>query len=43
MVLTKNEKEYLSRLKEKQYCPELLFDDADIVKRIKNHPMMIWK
>lgn len=42
MVLTKNEKEYLNMLKAKQYCPELLFDDVDIVNRIKNHPMMLW-
>ncbi len=27
----------------KEYRPELLFDDLDIVKRIKDHPMALWR
>jgi len=37
------EKEFLQRFKDKEYFPELLFDDTDIVNRIKNHPMALWK
>lgn len=28
---------------QKKYKPELLFDDKEIVERIINHPMAIWK
>ena len=43
MVLTANEQEYLDKFEQKKYMPELLFDDAEIVKRVKNHPMALWK
>lgn len=43
MILTAKEQEYLDNFEKKKYIPELLFDDADIVKRIKNHPMALWK
>ena len=43
MVLTDSEKEYLEMFEVKDYHPELLFDDEQIVTRIKNHPMAIWK
>ena len=43
MVLTTKEKEYLDRFEEKKYIPELLFEDAEIVERVKNHPMALWK
>lgn len=36
-------KEYLDRFEEKKYIPELLFEDVEIVKRVKNHPMALWK
>ena len=36
-------KEYLDRFEEKKYMPELLFEDAEIVERVKNHPMALWK
>jgi hypothetical protein len=26
-----------------KYIPGLLFDDAEIINRIKNHSMAIWK
>lgn len=43
MVLTANEQEYLDKFEQKKYMPELLFDDVEIVERVKNHPMALWK
>lgn len=43
MVLTDNEKLFLERFNQKIYQPELLFDELDIVGRINDHPMAIWK
>ncbi|MDD8048016.1 MAG: nucleotidyl transferase AbiEii/AbiGii toxin family protein [Thomasclavelia sp.] len=43
MVLTPEEKEYMKLFSKKEYRPELLFDDEEIIKRIKNHPMVSWK
>jgi len=38
MVLTDSEKEYLERFIAKEYRPDLLFDDEEMLERIKNHP-----
>jgi predicted nucleotidyltransferase component of viral defense system len=43
MTATASEKEYMTAFTNKQYKPELLFDDKKIIERIKNHPMAIWK
>lgn len=43
MQLTYQEQEYLDRFIAKEYVPELLFDDEEIVERIKEHPMALWK
>lgn len=43
LTLKENEKDYLKAFSEKQYKPELLFDDKDIILNIKNHPMALWK
>lgn len=43
MQLTEREQEYMDRFVVKEYAPELLFDDKEIVERIKEHPMAIWK
>ena len=43
LVLTDGEKEFLSKLKEKTYEPELLFDNEEIVANIKNHPAALWR
>lgn len=43
LVLNKNEKEYIEEFKKGKYKPELLFDDNEIIERIKNHPMALWK
>ncbi len=43
MVLTADEQDFLRKFREKEYRPELLFDDGQIIKRIRNHPMALWK
>lgn len=43
MVLTKKEKAFLDEFEKGEYIPELLFEDQDIVERINNHPMALWK
>ena len=43
MVITDDERLYLDNFEQKKYTPELLFADEDILERIKNHPMAIWK
>lgn len=41
--LTDREHEFLRLFKEKQYQPVLLFKDTDILSRISQHPMALWK
>ena len=43
MKPTAQEMEYMERFISKEYKPELLFEDAEIVERIQNHPMALWK
>ena len=43
LVLTENETEFLHSFELGEYHPELLFDDSDIIRRIENHPMALWK
>lgn len=43
MLLTKDEKAFLDKFENGEYIPELLFDDKEILDRIKEHPMAIWK
>ncbi len=43
MVLTTDEHDFLRRFKEKEYCPELLYYDVQIIRRISSHPMALWK
>ncbi|AHF09020.1 MULTISPECIES: nucleotidyl transferase AbiEii/AbiGii toxin family protein [Dehalobacter] len=43
MVLPPQEQEFLERFQAKEYKPELLFDEDDIINRIKLHPMALWK
>lgn len=43
MAVTPQEQECLERFEVKEYKPELLFDDADFIDRIKSHPMALWK
>lgn len=43
LVLSNDEKLFLSKFKETIYAPELLFDNEDIVLNIKNHPAALWR
>jgi predicted nucleotidyltransferase component of viral defense system len=43
LLLTDDEKSFLIAFSEKQYKPELLFDDSGILNRIRRHPMVLWK
>ena len=43
MKLTEAEIEYMERFIEKEYKPELLFENAEIIERLRNHPMALWK
>lgn len=43
MILTETEGEFVANFNKGVYSPELLFDDNDIVDRVRNHPMAIWK
>ena len=43
LVLTDGEKEFLSKLKDKTYVPELLFDNETIISNIVHHPAALWR
>ncbi|MDR0231297.1 MAG: nucleotidyl transferase AbiEii/AbiGii toxin family protein [Dysgonamonadaceae bacterium] len=43
MVLTNNEKLFIANFSQGIYQPNLLFDDEDIIERIKEHPMAVWR
>jgi predicted nucleotidyltransferase component of viral defense system len=43
LKLEDNEWEFLKAFREKEYRPDLLFDSKEILERIINHPMAIWK
>ena len=42
-VFTDKELLFVENFRNKKYCPELLFDDFEIVERIKSHPMAMWR
>jgi predicted nucleotidyltransferase component of viral defense system len=43
MTLTDNEKLFIENFNKGIYQPDLLFDDEDIIERIKEHPMAVWR
>ena len=43
MTLTDNEKRFIESFNSGSYQPDLLFDDEDIIERIKEHPMAVWR
>lgn len=43
LKLEDNEWKFLNSFREKIYHPELLFGSGEILERIKNHPMALWK
>jgi len=36
-------KNFVDSFNQGEYKPEVLFDDHEIVERIKEHPMALWK
>ena len=34
---------FIKNFNENKYIPELLFDNPEIIGRIKNHLMILWK
>ena len=43
LSLEQDELKFIDEFRNKKYCPEILFDDDNIVERIKEHPMALWK
>ncbi|MDR1706963.1 MAG: nucleotidyl transferase AbiEii/AbiGii toxin family protein [Prevotella sp.] len=43
MIFTEEEKSFIENFNNNVYRPELLFENTEIIERIKNHPMAIWK
>ena len=43
LIIDDNIKLFYDKFQKGIYEPELLFDDKEIVKKIKEHPMIIWK
>lgn len=43
IVIDDNIKEFYDKFQKGIYEPELLFEDKEIIERIKEHPMIIWK
>lgn len=43
LKLENNEKEFLNAFRNKTYQPDLLFESHEILERIQNHPMALWK
>lgn len=43
LTLTPEEHAFLELFARKEYHPELLFDDSDVLNRIADHPMVKWK
>jgi len=43
LVFTTKETNFIDRFRKHYYHPELLFNDKEIVERIRFHPMALWK
>lgn len=43
LILDADEERFLHCFAMNEYRPELLFEDAEIVNRLRNHPMALWK
>jgi len=43
LVFTIEERDFIDRFRKHDYDPGLLFDDKEIVERIRFHPMALWK
>jgi capsule polysaccharide modification protein KpsS len=40
---SEKERQFLKKFEAGFYHPELLFDDDDIINKLKKHPMALWK
>ena len=43
LVLSDNEKGFVKQFASKNFRPELLFEDKEILERISAHPMALWR
>lgn len=43
MQMTEKEIQYMEAFEQKEYRPELLFDEKEIIENIREHPMALWK
>jgi len=43
LILTDNEKMFVENFNNGVYQPELIFDDAEIISRVREHPLVVWK
>ena len=43
LIIDDNTKQFYDKFQKGIYEPELLFDSEEIIERIKEHPMIIWK
>ena len=43
LTLGEAEKNFIDSFNQGEYKPEFLFDDGEIIERIKDHPMALWK
>lgn len=43
ITLTPQETTFINEFRNKNYKPELLFDDKDMVENISHHPMALWR
>lgn len=43
LELEDNEREFLNAFRDKKYRPDLLFESDEILDRIQDHPMALWK
>lgn len=43
MQITEKEMQYMEAFEQKDYRPELLFDEQEIIENIREHPMALWK
>lgn len=43
LVVDNNTKEFYDKFQKGIYEPELLFEDKEIIERVKEHPMIMWK
>lgn len=43
IILTDNEKKFIIQFRNKNYCPETLFSEQNIICNIKSHPAALWR